>query len=137
MPVVVLARIGRTWSLYRPLDMVAFNQGEGREPWVTRWGLVVYYPTLIAAIGGAIVMWNRRARRALWVLLVPAIGVTVGVALTYGQTRFRAAAEPSLAILAAVGVLAGLAALRNRGASEPPVTNRASTATPRTGRSAV
>jgi hypothetical protein len=135
MPVVVLARIGRTWSLYRPLDMVAFNQGEGREPWVTRWGLVVYYPTLIAAIGGAIVMWNRRARRALWVLLVPAIGVTVGVALTYGQTRFRAAAEPSLAILAAVGVLAGIAALQNRRASGPRVTSPAGTATPRTGRS--
>ncbi len=49
---------------------------------------------------------SRRARRVLWVLLVPAIAVTVGVAVTYGQTRFRAAAEPSLAILAAVGVLA-------------------------------
>ena len=80
MPVVVLARVGRTWSLFRPLDMVEFNKGEGREPWVTRLGLVVYYPTLIAAIGGAVVMWQRRARRALWVLLVPAIAVTVGVA---------------------------------------------------------
>jgi hypothetical protein len=131
MPAVVLARVGRTWSLFRPLDMVEFNKGEGREPWVTRWGLAVYYPTLIAAIGGAIVMWNRRARRALWVLLVPVIAVTLGVALTYGQTRFRAAAEPSLAILAAVGVLAGIAALQDRG-----VRSRAGTATPSTDRSA-
>ena len=61
-------------------------------------------------------MWRRRARRALWVLLVPAIGVTVGVAVTYGQTRFRAAAEPSLAILAAV---AG-AALCTRGSVAAP-----------------
>ena len=51
----------RTWSLYRPLDMVAFNKGEGREEWVTRLGLIVYYPTLIAAIGGAVVMWLRRS----------------------------------------------------------------------------
>jgi hypothetical protein len=65
----------------------------------------VYYPTLILAIAGAIAMWRRHARRALWVLLVPAISVTIGVAATYGQTRFRAAAEPSLAILAGVGVL--------------------------------
>jgi len=33
---MVAARIGRTWSLYRPLDMVNFNKGEGRESWVTR-----------------------------------------------------------------------------------------------------
>jgi hypothetical protein len=41
--------------------------------------------------------------------LAPAVAVTIGVAVTYGQTRFRAAAEPSLAVLAAVGltVLAG------------------------------
>ena len=57
-------------------------------------------------------MWQRRARRALWVLLVPAIGVTVGVAVTYGQTRFRAAAEPSLAILAAVAAVVLYAYLR-------------------------
>jgi hypothetical protein len=105
VPVVVAARIGRTWSLYRPLDMVAFNKGEGRESWVTRLGLLVYYPTLILAIAGSIAMWRRRARLALWVLLVPAISLTIGVAVTYGQTRFRAVAEPSLAILAAVGVL--------------------------------
>jgi 4-amino-4-deoxy-L-arabinose transferase-like glycosyltransferase len=105
VPLVVAARIGRTWSLYRPLDMVAFNKGEGRESWVTRLGLLVYYPTLILAVAGSIAMWRRRARLALWVLLVPAISVTIGVAATYGQTRFRSAAEPSLAILAAVGVL--------------------------------
>ena len=109
--------IGRTWSLYRPLDMVAFNKGEGREAWVTRLGLVVYYPTLIGAIAGASCMWRRRARRALWVLLVPAIAVTVGVAVTYGQTRFRAAAEPSLAILAAVAAVVLYGYLRVRRAA--------------------
>ncbi len=105
LPVVIAARIGRTWSLYRPLDMVEFNKGEGREAWVTRLGLVAYYPTLIAAIGGFVMMWKQRARRALWVLIAPAIAVTVGVTVTYGQTRFRAAAEPSLAILAAAAAV--------------------------------
>jgi hypothetical protein len=109
LPLVIVARVGRTWGLYRPMDMVSFNEGEGREAWVTRLGLVAYYPTLVAAVGGVVVMVKRRARRALWVLLVPAVAVTIGVAATYGQTRFRAAAEPSLAVLAAVGltVLAG------------------------------
>jgi 4-amino-4-deoxy-L-arabinose transferase-like glycosyltransferase len=105
LPLVIAARIGRTWSLYRPLDMVAFNEGEGREAWVTRLGLVAYYPTLVSAVGGAVVMLKRRARRALWVLLVPALAATIGAAATYGQTRFRSAAEPSLAILAAVGLM--------------------------------
>ena len=61
---------------------------------------------LIGAIAGAVVMWRRRSRRALWILVVPAIAVTVGVAVTYGQTRFRAGAEPSLAVLEAVAVAA-------------------------------
>ena len=78
VPLVVAARIGRTWSVFRPIDMVAFNKGEGREAWVTRIGLVVYYPTLVGAVAGAVLMWRRRARRALWVLLVPAIAATVG-----------------------------------------------------------
>ena len=114
MPVVVLARVGRTWSLYRPLDMVTFNTGEGREQWVTRLGLVVVLPDA-----------DRRDRRrsgavapaparALWVLLVPAIVVTVGVAFTYGQTRFRAAAEPSLAVLAAIVGVMLVRGLRSR-----------------------
>ena len=109
LPLVIVARVARTWGLYRPNDMVSFNKGEGREAWVTRLGLVAYYPTFVGAIGGVVVMAKRRARRALWVLLVPALAVTIGVAATYGQTRFRAAAEPSLAVLAAVGltVLAG------------------------------
>jgi 4-amino-4-deoxy-L-arabinose transferase-like glycosyltransferase len=128
LPIVVAARIGRTWSLYRPLDMVEFNKGEGRESWVTRLGLFVYYPTLIGAIAGAIIMWRRRARRALWVLFVPAIAVTVGVAVTYGQTRFRAAAEPSLAILAAVAVVALFAYVRRPGPTPAATQARSATA---------
>jgi 4-amino-4-deoxy-L-arabinose transferase-like glycosyltransferase len=106
LPVVVLARVGRTWSLFRPLDMVKLNTGEDREEWVTRLGLVVYYPTLLFAVVGALSLWRRRRRLVLWVLLVPPIVVTVNTIVTYGQTRFRAGAEPSLALLAAVGIVA-------------------------------
>ena len=106
LPEVVVARIGRTWSLYRPTDMIAFNIGEGREAWVTRLGLFVYYPTLIAALAGSVALWRARKRRELWVLIVPALSVTLGVAISYGQTRFRATAEPSLALLAGVAVSA-------------------------------
>jgi hypothetical protein len=101
---VILARIGRTWSLFRPGDMVTFNINEDREPWVTRLGIIVFYPVLLLALIGAVVLWWRRQRGSLWILVVPAIAVTVGVAVSYGQTRFRAAAEPSVAILAGVAL---------------------------------
>jgi 4-amino-4-deoxy-L-arabinose transferase-like glycosyltransferase len=113
LPVVVLARIGRTWSLYRPLDMVELNQGEDREAWVTRLGLVAYYPTVLFAIFGAVELWRRRRRVVLWVVSVPAIIVTVNTIVTYGQTRFRAGAEPSLALLAAFGIVALVHRLRS------------------------
>jgi hypothetical protein len=103
---VALARVGRTWSVYRPTDMVWYNVDEGRERWVTRLGLLFYYPTLLFAIGGAVALWRRKKGWFLWILTAPAIVVTLSSAATYGQTRFRAAAEPSLALLAAVGVVA-------------------------------
>ncbi len=116
LPAVVLARVGRTWGVFRPGDMISYNKNEGREPWVTRLGMVMYYPTLLLAIAGVVVLWRRRARLALWVLFAPAIAVTVTSAVTYGQTRFRAAAEPSLAIFAAVGIVALVGAIRERNA---------------------
>jgi 4-amino-4-deoxy-L-arabinose transferase-like glycosyltransferase len=103
---VALARVGRTWSLYRPTDMVWYNVNEGRERWVTRLGLFFYFPTLVFAIGGAVLLMRRKRGWYLWILAVPAIVVTLSSAATYGQTRFRAAAEPSLALLAAVGIVA-------------------------------
>jgi hypothetical protein len=121
VPAVVLARVGRTWGLFRPGDMVAYNLGEGRERWVTRLGMIAYYPTLLAAIGGAVVLARRRMRFALGVLLVPAVIVTIGAAITYGQTRFRAAAEPSLAVLAAAGIVAFAEWVRARRPPSPSV----------------
>jgi len=119
LPVVMLARVGRTWSLFRPSDMVSFNAGEDRERWVTRLGLYAYYPTLLFAIGGAVVLWRRRARVALWIVATPMIVVTIGAIITYGQTRFRAAAEPSLALLAAVGIVALAVHLRSTKEASP------------------
>jgi len=112
--VVAAVRVGRTWSLFHPADMIDFNKGEGRESWVTRLGLLVYYPTLVAAIGGAVVLVRRRRFLLLWMVLVPAFVVTIASAVTYGQTRFRVPAEPSLAVLAAVAIVAAWDAFRRR-----------------------
>jgi hypothetical protein len=48
---------------------------------------------------------------------VPAIIVTLNTAVIYGETRFRAGAEPSLALLAAVGAVAITRRVRTRARS--------------------
>jgi 4-amino-4-deoxy-L-arabinose transferase-like glycosyltransferase len=100
--VVTAARVGRTWSVFRPLDMLDYNEGEARERWVTSLGLVAFYPLLLLAVYGVVVA--RRKRITQWPLLVPILIVTVASAATYGQTRFRVPAEPSLVILGAIGL---------------------------------
>jgi 4-amino-4-deoxy-L-arabinose transferase-like glycosyltransferase len=109
--VVAVARVGRTWSLYRPGDMLEFNEGEAREQWVTVLGLIAFYPLLVLAVYGAVVV-HRRRRFPVWPLLVPVVIVTIASAATYGQTRFRVPAEPSLVVLGAVGLAAGIDRLR-------------------------
>jgi 4-amino-4-deoxy-L-arabinose transferase-like glycosyltransferase len=103
-PVVVLARLGRTWSLFRPHDALDVGLAEGRPHWVTWLGLVCYYPLLALAVAGA---WLRRRRRQpLWPLLVPPAIVTVSMLVSYGQVRYRVVAEPVLVVLAAQFVVA-------------------------------
>jgi 4-amino-4-deoxy-L-arabinose transferase-like glycosyltransferase len=122
--VVVAARVGRVWSIFRPFDMVSYNQGESRERWVTELGLVAYYPLVLLAIGGVVTLVRRRGGRDLWMLVVPAISVTLFAAATYGQTRLRATAEPSIVLLAAIGAAALAEAWRARaraGAAATPL----------------
>jgi 4-amino-4-deoxy-L-arabinose transferase-like glycosyltransferase len=102
LPVVLAARVGRDWSLFRPQDAV--SETEGRPWWVTEWGLAVYYPLLVLAIGGAVVLWRRRA--SVWPLLVPAIIVILSTVVSYGRVRFRVEAEPVLVVLASVALAA-------------------------------
>jgi 4-amino-4-deoxy-L-arabinose transferase-like glycosyltransferase len=102
--IVVLARIGRDWGFFRPVDMVDWNKAEGRPGWITATGLFFYYPLLALAIAGIVVL--RRRRTTQWPLLIPPVIVTLGTILAYGQTRFRVPAEPTIVVLAAVSLAA-------------------------------
>ena len=57
---VVLARIGRDWGLFRPLDMQFINESEGRPRWLTTLGMWWYYPLAALALVGAVLLHRRQ-----------------------------------------------------------------------------
>lgn len=114
LPVVVAARVGRLLDVYKPWDQGAYvNYGEGRHMRATHLGLVFYWCLIPFAIVGALLL-RRRRERALLVLSAPVVLVLLVAIATYGSTRFRFAAEPSLVVLGAVSVDTLWAALRAR-----------------------
>jgi 4-amino-4-deoxy-L-arabinose transferase-like glycosyltransferase len=114
LPKVAAVRVLRTWGAYAPRQQIDFESLEGRpRAWQLR-GTVMYWILVPLAVAGAIVL--RRRRRFLWPLAATAVTVTIVVAATYGQQRFRIAVEPALLVLAAVAIDAILTAWRSRGA---------------------
>lgn len=102
VPGVVAARIGRTVGLYRFDQQVNFARFEGRTARWDRSGARTFqFLALIAALG-AVAPWRRRGLR--WVLVAPLVAVAVTVAVTYGNFRFRAVADPAVVVLAALAV---------------------------------
>jgi 4-amino-4-deoxy-L-arabinose transferase-like glycosyltransferase len=97
LPVVLAARLGRVWSVYKP-----FSIPEGRSVRFQKVGVIAFYLLVPFAVAG---LWLLRRRRELtWILLTPFIIVAVTALTTYGNLRFREPAEVALVVLAAVGV---------------------------------
>ena len=101
--VVVWARIGRTWNLFRPDQTAQLEVPEDRPKDVSTAGTLFFYPLFALAIFGAFVL-HRRHRAPLWPLLVPPVIATLTAAAFAGNVRFRAIAEPSLVVLAAFAI---------------------------------
>jgi 4-amino-4-deoxy-L-arabinose transferase-like glycosyltransferase len=105
-PAVVAARLGRVADVYRVDQSLFFNASEGRPVDYARWAIRAYWVVGLLALAGAVALARRR-RFGLVVLLAPVAMVVVVAITTYGGTRFRYAAEPSLVILAAVALASG------------------------------
>jgi 4-amino-4-deoxy-L-arabinose transferase-like glycosyltransferase len=102
LPLVVLAREGRAWSLFAPFE-TARSEAAWSEtrPWVHELGVVIFWALAALAIYGAFSL--RRSAIPVYPL-VAFFAIVAGVtAITFGQTRYRAAAAVPLLILAAVG----------------------------------
>jgi 4-amino-4-deoxy-L-arabinose transferase-like glycosyltransferase len=119
LPVVVAARIGRAFDVYRPLQTADFGELEGRPREAAVVGLVMYWLMIPFAVLGVVIL--RRRRVTVWPLLAPLAIVVLVVALGYGITRFRVPAEPSLVVLAAVGLVTAWRRLRDRGDGQTSV----------------
>jgi hypothetical protein len=103
LPVVVLARVGRLWDFYEPIQMADVDVNEGRPAPASLAGLGFYYALLPLGLAGIVIY--RRRRIPQWFLLVPAGVITVVAAVFYGSVRFRAPFEVCLVLLAAPAIV--------------------------------
>jgi hypothetical protein len=114
------SRIARTWGVYwYPRDQIFYDQRDGRDYTLQAIGFVVAFVLLVLAACG-IRPLLRRLRGQRWVALVLAAPVVLTVltaVVTYGSTRFRVIAEPTIAILAAVTIVSFADRRRGRAAS--------------------
>jgi 4-amino-4-deoxy-L-arabinose transferase-like glycosyltransferase len=97
LPVVLAARLGRVWSVYKP-----FAIPEGRSVRVQKVGVIAFF--LLVPFGVAGYFLLRRRGEVTWILLAPFIIVAVTALTTYGNLRFREPAEIALVVLAAIAV---------------------------------
>jgi 4-amino-4-deoxy-L-arabinose transferase-like glycosyltransferase len=127
LPGVIAARVGRMWGVYRPFQQVKLNILEGHRTWISWTGLGFFYVLTPSAIAGLVLL--RRRRVPILPLLAPVLTVTFSAIITFGNTRYRAAAELTLAIGAAVAFVALVDHLQSRRASPvdapPPEDDRA------------
>ena len=108
VPVVMAVRWLRTFGVYDAKRQVEFEALEWRKPRWQTLGMRMYWALLPFAAMGTVVLVRRRVRT--WPLLSTFALVSLTTVLTYGNQRFRIAAEPALLVLAA----AGMAALAHR-----------------------
>ena len=106
-PGVVTARVARTFGLYKPGRWYGMGSKEqrnrdfDRQTWWVGWGLLALFPI------GLVLLW-REGPVAAWIVLAPVLVVIATSAVGYGNPRFRAGAEPSLLIAAALVASRGL-----------------------------
>ncbi len=127
LPRVMAARIGRVWHLYAPIQSLNLDGWvEGRaggapsgDKSLVIAALVSYFVLLPLAIAGGVLLWRRKVR--IWPLLVQPALVTGVAAMTFGITRYRAGAEITLVVLAAVAIVAIQQRVARRAADVPEV----------------
>jgi hypothetical protein len=96
-------RVMRVWDVWSPRRAAELESGLGdRHIRAQQASMLSLYLLAPLAVVGFVAL--RRRGRPLRILIAPIVLVTVVAAATYGSTRFRAAAEPPLVVLASVAL---------------------------------
>ena len=112
VPFVVFAREGRTWGFYHPDQQLQLDRLATKELELSRLGLAIYYVLAAGTIFGALIL--RRRRVPVFPLLATVLTPALSVAVTIGETRYRALAEVALVLGGAVTIDAVISRLRPR-----------------------
>jgi 4-amino-4-deoxy-L-arabinose transferase-like glycosyltransferase len=112
LPLIMGVRLLRVWDFYKPGQQASYETLEGRSETASRMGLAFFYPLLILALAGAVLL--RRRGAPLWPLLAFPVMVSITAVVIYGVTRFRFAAEPALCVLGAVALAAAASTMKTR-----------------------
>ncbi len=118
LPGVVAARLAAIVGLYHPQQQIridGFVEGRGID--VARAAMYSFYALALLSVAGAIAL-RRRRTVPVFPLLVPPALVLITAAVVYASTRFRASAEVSLCLLAAIAIDALI--IRMRGERTAP-----------------
>ena len=102
-PVVVAARIGRIWDVYRPgqnIDVDVFLEVRPRGPSIA--GRVMYFAMLPVAIVGLVVL--RRRKLPISPFLTIFLMTTATAMISFALSRYRVPSEVALVVLAGVGI---------------------------------
>lgn len=102
LPIVVLARVGRVWGIYRTIEMLKEWQLEGKPLLASYFGLAMYVALAILAVYGVALL--RRKGVPVFPLLMPMLIVTVMAAAFYGLLRNRVPGEVCLVVLGGIAI---------------------------------
>jgi 4-amino-4-deoxy-L-arabinose transferase-like glycosyltransferase len=119
LPLVLVAREGRTFGFWRPDQLAYLNQGEGRPKWASWAGLVTFWVLTPFAVYGAIVLRRRRVTLAPFIAALAT--VVLVSALFYGIPRFRLPLDVAVTVLAAVAAAELLSRRNGARSAEPSV----------------
>ena len=106
LPIVVLAREGRTFGFYQPQAEVDANVFEGR-PRAASWAaLIAFWLLLIPSAIGMRTIARRRPRASTWPFFACIACSLLTAATFYGIPRFRISLDVAMCVLAAIPIAA-------------------------------
>lgn len=97
-------RVGRGFGVFRPFQTAEFESEERLQApvWLSRVQVVQWFALLALAVPGVFLV--RRSQAPLAPLLAVIAASAAGIALGFGASRYRAAADPAVLIFASVAL---------------------------------